>query len=458
MNRPKVVVRAVASADGKVMSAPCAIEEWLEFTHRPDAMLLDHLDLPGGEEREPWPLPAFRGESQHLYQDFLPNAVIDRPEHRGWFAVIDTRGRERWAFKENQEHWHLLILVTRRTPPKYLAYLRRENIPYLVVGDKEVDFRQAVEKLGALLEVACILTTAGGELGGALLQADVIDDVNIEFCSTIKGGAKSPGLFVSPEPASPENPVRLRLVSAQVQAEGRVWHRYEVLREPRFVAEGALPVAPPRPAAVQPRPADAKTEASLPRLELPAPDTRGRVPLETALASRRSVRSFTAQELALEQIGQLLWAAQGITDPAKGLRAAPSAGARYPLALYVCRADGVWRYQPQEHALTGHLTQDVRYRLDAAAEGQDLVSEAPCTFAISAVLDRIERAYGEERGRNRLLPLECGHAAENLLLQSIALGLGGVPVAAFDDAAVKEVLALPAGEEPLYLLVVGYPA
>ena len=451
MNKPNVVVHAVASADGRVISAPAAAEEWLRFTHKPEAVLLDRGVLEGGDW-EPWPLPPCEGDPQPLYQDFLPDAVVQRPEHRGWFTVVDSRGRVRWAFKEDEGHWHLLVVTARCTPPEYLAYLRRETIPYLVAGEEEVDFRLAVEKLAALLNVTCVMATAGGEFGGALLRAGVVDEINVEFSSTVKGGRGTPLLFDTPE----ECPTRLRLLSVQVQAEGRVWHRYQVVREEsRSDVGDATEHAPQQPKTpVTP----VERDASGSRITLPLPDTRGAMPLETTIARRRSIRSYTAKDLDIAQVGQLLWAAQGITDPQRNLRAAPSAGARYPLAFYVCRADGVWRYYPKGHYLCRHLKQDVRYELAKATFGLDCVAEAPCVFAVSFISARVYLSYGEERGWTRCLPMDCGHAAENLLLQAVALRLGAVPLVAFDDAAVKEVLALPEGEGPLYLLAVGYPA
>lgn len=193
---------------------------------------------------------------------------------------------------------------------------------------------------------------------------------------------------------------------------------------------------------------------SEPRITLPVPRTEGPVSLEAAIAGRRSVRRFAPDALSPEQIGQLLWAAQGITGRWAGERAAPSAGACHPLILYACTADGVWRYHPEGHALERHLAQDVREPLARAAFNQRFIAEAPCTFAISAVFERTTRRYGE-RGRSRYVPMDVGHAAQNLLLEAVALGLAGVPVGAFDDAAVREVLRLPRQEEPLYLLPIG---
>jgi len=188
---------------------------------------------------------------------------------------------------------------------------------------------------------------------------------------------------------------------------------------------------------------------------LPQPRASGDVSLEATIARRRSVRRFSPENLTLEQIGQLLWAAQGITGGRNVLRAAPSAGACHPLIFYVCRNDGVWRYHPQEHALTRHLEQDVRGDLVKASWRQKFIAEAPCVFAISGIFERTTQRYGE-RGQLRYVPMDVGHAAQNLLLQAVALGLASVPVGAFDDAGIKETLALPSPEEPLYLLPVGH--
>lgn len=191
-------------------------------------------------------------------------------------------------------------------------------------------------------------------------------------------------------------------------------------------------------------------------LQLPPPRLDGARSLEAVIAARRSVRSFTSQELTLEEISQLLWAAQGITGPKEYLRAAPSAGGCCPLEFYVCWKEGVWRYRPQGHRLVLHLPEDVRAQLAEAAWNQRYLAQAPVVFAISAVFQRTTHRYGE-RGRFRYVPMDVGHAAQNLLLQAVALGLASVPVGAFDDAAVARVLALPSEEEPLYMLPVGHP-
>ena len=189
---------------------------------------------------------------------------------------------------------------------------------------------------------------------------------------------------------------------------------------------------------------------------LPAPRLDGPMSLEAAIAARRSVRAYQPDALSLEEIGQLLWAAQGITGDRPFKRAAPSAGGRCPLEFYVCRNDGVWHYLPEGHRLELHLGGDVRPALVDAAWGQKFLAQAPVVFAVSAIFARTTSRYGE-RGRLRYVPMDAGHAAQNLLLQAVALGLASVPVGAFDDTAVARVLRLPGDQEPLYLLPVGRP-
>ena len=177
--------------------------------------------------------------------------------------------------------------------------------------------------------------------------------------------------------------------------------------------------------------------------------------LESALRRRRSVRSFTDEPLTSAEIGQLLWAAQGVTDP-RGLRTAPSAGALNPLECYVATADALLHYAPNVHRLDPHVPGDQRRALAAAAYGQSAVADAAVVIVITAVYARTAEKYGEERAF-RYVAMEAGHAAQNVLLQAVALGLGAVPVGAFDDAQVAQLLRLDMGEAPLYLIPVGHP-
>ena len=189
-------------------------------------------------------------------------------------------------------------------------------------------------------------------------------------------------------------------------------------------------------------------------LPLPAPIREGRMALEEAIRRRRSVREFTREALNNQELSQLLWAAQGVTSP-EGFRAAPSAGALYPLELYVATASGLYHYEPRAHQLKRCSDRDPRAALHRAALAQDAVLEAPAVFVIAVVYERTAQKYGQAR-TPRYVYFEAGHAAQNLLLEAVALGLGGVPIGAFNDAEIAKVLALPADHKPIYLIPVGH--
>jgi len=185
---------------------------------------------------------------------------------------------------------------------------------------------------------------------------------------------------------------------------------------------------------------------------LPPPDPEGGMSLTQALARRRSRREYGMRDLTEDELSQLLWAAQGITD-SRGFRTAPSAGATYPLETYVATVRGLFHYRPQGHRLVRIGEDDLRSALAGAALQQRWVREAPAVFIFSAVRERTSRRYGQRA--ERYIHMEAGHAAQNLLLQAVALGLAAVPVGAFYDDQVAEILGLPQDEAPLYLIPVG---
>ncbi len=191
-------------------------------------------------------------------------------------------------------------------------------------------------------------------------------------------------------------------------------------------------------------------------IQLPQPITRGKISLEETILKRRSQRSFIQKELSLQQISQLLWSAQGITGKKWGFkfRAAPSAGALYPMEIYILNKEGLYHYIPQGHKLEQLKEEDLRVSLAASALGQSFVVEAPLDIVICAVYERVSAKYGQ-RGV-RYVHIEAGHIAENIHLQAVALGLGSVPVGAFSDEEVKKILSLPEDHEPLYIIPVGY--
>lgn len=195
------------------------------------------------------------------------------------------------------------------------------------------------------------------------------------------------------------------------------------------------------------------------KVKLPAVRLVGDVSVEEALAARRSVRAYEEAPLKLEEVAQLLWAAQGVTAE-WGARTAPSAGATYPLEIYVVVGEverleaGVYHYLADEHMIERAKAGDLRAKLSAAALGQEWVRAAPVSLVIAASYERTTRRYGE-RGK-RYVHIEVGHVGQNVYLQAQALNLGTVMVGAFDDDDVKKLLGIE--EEPLAIMPVGRPA
>lgn len=180
--------------------------------------------------------------------------------------------------------------------------------------------------------------------------------------------------------------------------------------------------------------------------------------LEELLHQRRSVRDYADEPLTRDEVLKLLWAAQGVTRPWGG-RTAPSAGALYPLEIYLVAGNveslmpGVYKYMPRDNKLTHVKDGDVRVSLAAAALGQNWVRESVVDIVIAAVYERTTAKYGS-RGE-RYVHIEVGHAAQNICLQATAMGLGLVTVGAFDDAAVRRIVGMSQEETPLYVIPVG---
>lgn len=188
-------------------------------------------------------------------------------------------------------------------------------------------------------------------------------------------------------------------------------------------------------------------------IKLSEPNKSGSIPLEQAITVRRSRRHFLPKPLTLEQIGQLVWAAQGQDESSK-YRTTPSAGATYPLELFIINDKGKFHYLTEKHSLEKLTDQDLRTLLTSAAWGQDFIRAAPLTLVFAAQFTRTTGRYGK-RGI-RYVYMEAGHAAQNVHLQAEALGLGSVAVGAFDDAAVSTVLSLPDNLQPIYMVTIGY--
>lgn len=193
-------------------------------------------------------------------------------------------------------------------------------------------------------------------------------------------------------------------------------------------------------------------------IELPAPRKDSKFSIERALRERRSVREFSSAAISLTELSQLLWAAQGVTHRG-GFRTAPSAGALYPLQLYVVvgnvkeLSQGIYKYQPAGHRLVRMATEDKRKEIARAAWGQKWVKVNAILIVFAAVESRTTRKYG--RRGIRYVYIELGHAAQNLFLQAQSLGLDVAVVGAFGDDSVKEILGMPDNERPLYLMPAG---
>lgn len=193
-------------------------------------------------------------------------------------------------------------------------------------------------------------------------------------------------------------------------------------------------------------------------IKLPGPRHTSGTSIEEALLKRRSFRDYQDGPLNQAEVSQLLWACQGITDR-RGLRTAPSAGALYPLEIYLITGKasdlqvGIYQYRPRTHELARIAAGDTRNELSKAALGQQPVRNAAAVIVISAVYERTAVKYGE-RGI-RYVHMEAGHAAQNVCLQAVALNLGTVVIGAFHDDEIKRVMKMAGREQPLLLIPVG---
>lgn len=196
---------------------------------------------------------------------------------------------------------------------------------------------------------------------------------------------------------------------------------------------------------------------------LPEPRERGDRSVAAVIADRRSRRTYADAPLSRAELGQVLWATQGVTSRSNGHRAAPSAGALYPLELYVVVGEpgvsgigtGVYRYRPETHDLAKGTTEDVQSALADAAVDQRFVERAPVDIVICGVDERTTGKYGT-RGERRYVPMEAGHAGENIYLQAEALGLSTVSIGAFRDDRVLDILGASSNQRPLYIFPVGH--
>lgn len=203
-------------------------------------------------------------------------------------------------------------------------------------------------------------------------------------------------------------------------------------------------------------------------INLPEPSYSSQTSVEEALKNRRSVREYQDTELKLKQMSQILWSAYGITKPMPnapeflrgGFKTAPSAGARYPLEIYVLAHNveglerGIYKFKVVEHELTLVKKGSFMEQLVSASYNQSWIGNAAAAIVYTAVYERITERYGE-RGRERYVCMDLGHYAQNIYLQCESLDLATCAVGAFDDSKVGELLEISDKETPLYIMPLG---
>lgn len=244
--RPRVIVSVTATADGRVTLSRTErlLDEgpnvrwrsaWspdtedllarraaaIEQRHHPAVVLEGSGTFVAGHAG-PLRLPDASEPAAALRTDYLP---YRSPR---WFAVVDSRGRVPWAHK-GDEQTSLLVITSLGTPLPYLADLRRQGIPYLVAGGRQVDLAAALAKIRARLGAQCLVSEAGGGLNGALLRAGLVDELHIVTVPALIGGLGTPSIMDGPPlgPGSP--PLQLRPIDIQIGAHGTIWAHYEVL-------------------------------------------------------------------------------------------------------------------------------------------------------------------------------------------------------------------------------------
>lgn len=194
-------------------------------------------------------------------------------------------------------------------------------------------------------------------------------------------------------------------------------------------------------------------------IKLPAPVTDGEMSLEKAISLRRSVRNYKNARIKLSELSQLLWAGQGITDKSGNFRAVPSAGALYPLEIYIYSGNveelenGIYKYSPENHELFLIISGDKNTELVNKIYSKDWLVNAPLFIVIAGVYERTAVKYGERA--KRYVHMESGHSAQNICLQATALGLASLTIGAFDDESLHKLTGMEKNEQPLYIIPVG---
>jgi SagB-type dehydrogenase family enzyme len=199
-------------------------------------------------------------------------------------------------------------------------------------------------------------------------------------------------------------------------------------------------------------------------IDLPNPQYKGSLSVEEAIKNRRSVRSFNSNPITIEEVSQLLWSAQGITDPQRNYRAAPSGSHVFPLQMYLVTGKngvkeipaGIYRYDPYNNRLEKIEDGDIRNNLSKAAHNQSWVKNAPISLIITGNYEKMMEKNQDIKISTRFVDMEAGHVGENIYLQAESLGLGTVAIGSFYEDQMISLLKLPHNETPLYIYPVGH--
>jgi nitroreductase len=183
---------------------------------------------------------------------------------------------------------------------------------------------------------------------------------------------------------------------------------------------------------------------------LPAPRAQGGKPLIEALRLRRSIREYSEQPLPLQVLSDLMWAAFGINRPS-GDRTVPYWRHIMVIDVYAAMADGVWLYDPKQHAMMPHLSADIR----AQTGLQDFVGHAPLNLIYVAHGERMQDITPDER--RLYASVDTGFIGQNVYLFCASEGLATVFRGAVDYTKLNQTMRLDPRQLVTFAQTVGYP-
>ncbi|MAG37704.1 MAG: deaminase [Dehalococcoidia bacterium] len=219
---PRVIIHNAVSADGRIdRFTPDVGQFYTLAAHwQEDATL-------AGSDTLLAAYPSPPATEEHAAAD-TPEPESNTP--RPLLVVPDSRGRVRfWHQLLREPYWRSgVALCSRATPHSHLAYLRQQQIDYLVAGDDYVDCRLALEELHARYAVQVVRVDSGGTLNGVLLRAGLVDEVSVVIYPSLVGGTTPRSLFRAPDLTSSAGVISLKLLHEERLEGDTIWLRYAV--------------------------------------------------------------------------------------------------------------------------------------------------------------------------------------------------------------------------------------